>query len=149
VKVGEQVYDEVHVDGGVSTQVFLYPSQVDFRRAAIDAGVITDDQTIYVIRNGYLDARWSEVNLKLSSIILSSLDTIIRTQGLGDLYRIYLGAVRDKAKFKLAYIPKDFDIESNELFDPEYMAALFDLGYQQARNGYEWASSPPGFDLIE
>jgi hypothetical protein len=65
------------------------------------------------------------------------------------LYRIYLGAVRDKAKFRLAYIPKDFDVESNELFDPEYMSELFDLGYQQARDGYKWASAPPGFDLIE
>jgi predicted acylesterase/phospholipase RssA len=150
VKVGEEVYDEVHVDGGVSTQVFIYPSQVDLRRAAIEvAGISNEDQTIYVIRNGYLDARWSEVNLKLSSILLSSLDTIIRMQGLGDLYRIYLGAVRDKATFKLAYIPDDFEFESSELFDPEYMSALFDLGYEQARNGYEWASSPPGFDLME
>ncbi len=149
VKVGEQVYDELHVDGGVSTQVFIYPSQIDLRKAAEDVGASGDDQTIYVIRNGYLDARWSEVNLKLSSILLSSLDTIIRTQGLGDLYRIYLGSVRDKANFKLAYIPGDFELESNELFDPEYMSALFDLGYEQARNGYNWASSPPGFGLLE
>jgi len=148
VKVGDQVYDEVHVDGGVSTQVFIYPSQIDLRRAARDVG-ISGDQTIYVIRNGYLDARWSEVNLGLGSIIISSLDTIIRTQGLGDLYRIYLGAVRDKARFKLAYIPDDFEVESNELFDPEYMKALFEMAYEQARNGYDWANSPPGFVYVE
>jgi len=144
VKVGEQVYDELHVDGGVTTQVFIYPSQIDLSKAAVDLG-ISGDQTMYVIRNGYLDARWSEVNLKLSSILLSSVDTIIRTQGLGDLYRIYLGAVRDNANFKLAYIPEDFELESDELFDPEYMSALFDLGYEQARNGYNWSSTPPGF----
>ncbi|MCZ6798819.1 MAG: patatin-like phospholipase family protein, partial [Gammaproteobacteria bacterium] len=148
VKVGNQVYDEIHVDGGVSTQVFIYPSQIDLQRAARDVG-ITGEQTIYVIRNGYLNAHWSEVKLGLGSILISSLDTIIRTQGLGDLYRIYLGAVRDKAKFKLAYISDDFDAESNELFDPEYMKALFDFGYEQARNGYDWASSPPGFVYTE
>ena len=117
VKVGSQVYDEIHVDGGVSTQVFIYPSQIDLQRAAREVG-LTGEQTIYVIRNGYLNARWSEVDLGLGSILISSLDTIIRTQGIGDLYRIYLGAVRDKAKFKLAYIPEDFDEESEELFDP-------------------------------
>jgi hypothetical protein len=85
----------------------------------------------------------------LGSILISSLDTIIRTQGLGDLYRIYLGAVRDKALFKLAYIPDDFEVESNELFDSEYMKALFDMAYEQARNGYDWASSPPGFVYVE
>jgi predicted patatin/cPLA2 family phospholipase len=144
VKVGDQVYDEVHVDGGVSTQVFIYPSQIDLQRAARDVGV-TGEQTIYVIRNGFLDARWSEVHMGLGSILLSSLDTMIRTQGLGDLYRIYLGAVRDNIRFKLAYIPDSFSYESNEIFDPEYMQALFDMAYEQAKNGYDWASSPPGF----
>jgi predicted patatin/cPLA2 family phospholipase len=148
VKVGDQVYDEIHVDGGVSTQVFIYPSQIDLGRAARDIG-LTGEQTIYVIRNGYLNAHWSEVDLGLGSILISSLDTIIRTQGIGDLYRIYLGAVRDKAKFKLAYIPDDFDAESKELFDPEYMTALFEFGYGQALNGYDWASSPPGFIYTE
>jgi len=148
VKVGEQVYDELHVDGGVTTQVFIYPSQIDLDRAAEDLG-ISEDQTIYVIRNGYLDARWSEVNANISSILLSSVDTVIRTQGLGDLYRIYLGAMRDSADFKLAYIPEDFEFESDELFDPEYMAVLFDLGYEQARNGYNWSSAPPGFGIQE
>ncbi len=148
VKVGNQVYDEVHVDGGVSTQVFIYPSQIDLQRAARDVGV-TGEQTIYVIRNGFLDARWSEVHMGLGSILLSSLDTMIRTQGLGDLYRIYLGAVRDNIRFKLAYIPDSFSYESNEIFDPEYMQALFDMAYEQAKNGYDWASSPPGFIAIE
>ena len=148
VKVGEQVYDELHVDGGVTTQVFIFPSQVDLSKAAVDLGV-SEVQTMYVIRNDYLDARWSEVSLNLSSILLSSVNTIIRTQGLGDLYRIYLGAIRDNAKFQLAYIPENFEFESDELFDPEYMSALFNLGYEEARNGYGWASSPPGFGLRE
>jgi predicted acylesterase/phospholipase RssA len=148
VKVGDQVYDEVHVDGGVSTQVFMYPSQIDLRRVARDVGV-TGEQTIYIIRNGYLQAQWSEVSLGLGSILKSSLNTIIRTQGTGDLYRIYLGSVRDNARFKLAYIEDDFEVESNELFDPEYMEALFDMAYKKARNGYDWANSPPGFTKFE
>jgi len=144
VKVGDQAYDEIHVDGGVTTQVFIYPPQIDLKSAAREIGV-TGDHTVYVIRNSYLNARWSEVSLGLGPILVSSIETIIRTQGLGDLYRIYLGAVRDNARFNLAYIPDDFEAESNEPFDPEYMRALFDLGYELARNGYDWANSPPGF----
>jgi predicted acylesterase/phospholipase RssA len=144
VRVGDQEFDEIHVDGGVSHQVMLYPAQVDLKKASKTIGISTD-QTIYVILNGYLDARWSEVNLKLSSILLSSLDTLIRTQGIGDLYRIYLGALRDEAKFKLAYIPPEIQYDSKEMFDPEYMRALFDFAYERAKNGYSWASSPPGF----
>jgi len=144
VRVGDQEYDEIHVDGGVSNQVTIYPAQIDFTKASKTIG-ITSVQTIYVIRNGYLDARWSEVELNLSSILLSSLATLIRTQGIGDLYRIYLGALRDEAKFKLAYIPPEFQYDSKEMFDPEYMRALFDFAYDRAKNGYSWASSPPGF----
>ena len=144
VRVGNQEYDEIHVDGGVSHQVIIYPAQLDLKKASKAIGISTD-QTIYVIRNGYLDARWSEVKLNLSAILMSSLDTVIRTQGTGDLYRIYLGAIRDEAKFRLAYIPPEFQYDSKEMFDPEYMRALFDFAYERAKNGYPWASSPPGF----
>ena len=144
VRIGDQEYDEIHVDGGVSHQVMIYPAQIDLNKVAKTIG-ISADQTIYVIRNGYLDARWSEVKLNLSGILLSSLDTVIRTQGIGDLYRIYLGALRDEAKFKLAYIPPEFKYDSKEMFDPEYMRVLFDFAYERAKKGYPWASSPPGF----
>ena len=144
VRVGDQEYDEIHVDGGVSHQVMIYPAQIDLNKAAKTIGIAAD-QTIYVIRNGYLDARWSEVKLNLSGILLSSLDTLIRTQGVGDLYRIYLGALRDEAKFKLAYIPPEFLYDNKEMFDRDHMRALFDFAYERAKNGSSWASSPPGF----
>jgi predicted acylesterase/phospholipase RssA len=145
VRVDDQEYDEIHVDGGVSTQVMVYPAQVDLAKAAASMGATNQDQTVYVIRNGYLDARWEHVDLELTSILMASLNTVIRTQGLGDLYRIYLGAVRDQANYRLAYIPPDFKFENTEMFDPEYMRALFNFAYELAKNGYPWAESPPGF----
>lgn len=146
VKVGEQEYDELHVDGGVSSQVFLYPAQVDLREAAKIVGY-SGKQNLYVIRNSILHPRWSEVKPKLIPVALSSISTLIRTQGMGDLYRLYLGSKRDEIPFRLAYIPGDFDLESEETFDPKYMRALFDLGYELARDGYDWARSPPGIAL--
>jgi predicted acylesterase/phospholipase RssA len=146
VQVGNQEYDELHVDGGVSSQVFLYPAQIDLRDAAKILGV-SGKQTIYVIRNSILRPRWSKVEPKLRPVTLASISTLIRTQGIGDLYRIYLGAKRDQIPFRLAYIPRDAKFESKETFDPKYMRALFDLGYELSRNGYEWATSPPGIVL--
>jgi predicted acylesterase/phospholipase RssA len=146
VRVGEQEYDELHVDGGVSSQVFLYPAQLDLRAAAETVGA-SDNQSVYVIRNSILYPRWSEVDPKLAPVVLTSIDTLIRTQGLGDLYRIYLGAKRDEMPFRLAYIPGDFDLEPEEDFDPKYMRALFDRAYDLSRNGYDWATSPPGIVL--
>ena len=146
VRVGDEIYDELHVDGGVTSQVFLYPAQLDLRDAADMAGA-TREQSVFVIRNGKLDARWAEVRPKLAPVALASISTLIRTQGLGDLYRIYLGAKRDGMPFFLAYIPPEFTEESDEQFDPVYMRALFDFAYERARNGVDWERSPPGIIL--
>ena len=140
-----EVFEEIHADGGVSNQVFLFPLQVDYQKARETIGV-SKEHVVYVIRNGYLDPRWGQVELKFTSIVASSLDTVIRTQGIGDLYRIYLGAVRDGAQFRLAHISTEFQHTSTELFDPVYMRALFDYGYERARNGYPWESAPPGVE---
>jgi hypothetical protein len=116
-------------------------------REASDMVGITREQSVFVIRNSKLDARWSEVNPKLAPVALASIDALIRTQGLGDLYRIYLGAKRDDMPFYLSYIPSSFDLTPNEQFDPEYMRALFDFAYEQARDGVDWERSPPGIVL--
>jgi hypothetical protein len=146
VRVGEQEYDELHVDGGVTSQVFLYPAELDLREAAETVGA-TGTQTVYVIRNSDLHPHWSEVEPRIGPVAITSINTLIRTQGIGDLYRIYLGAKRDGIPYRLAYIPGDFDLEPDEDFDPKYMRTLFDLGYELARDGYDWATSPPGIVL--
>jgi len=46
------------------------------------------------------------------SIGLRSVSSLIRTQGIGDLDRIYLEAQRDGLDFHLAYIPDDFNAKS-------------------------------------
>jgi len=146
VRVGDDEYDELHVDGGVASQVFLFPAQINARIGAAKLE-ITGEQTLYVIRNGILEPRWAEVKPKVGPVARTSIETLIRTQGMGDLYRIYLGAKRDDLPYRLAYIPGDFDFEAEEEFDPEYMRALFDLAYELSRDGYDWATSPPGIAL--
>jgi hypothetical protein len=80
---------------------------------------------------------WSEVKPKVGPVARTSIETLIRTQGMGDLYRIYLGAKRDDMPYRLAYIPGDFDLEPEEDFDPKYMRALFDLAFELSRDGYD------------
>jgi hypothetical protein len=58
VRVGEQEYDELHVDGGVTSQVFLYPAHLDLSYATGLIGA-TGAQTAFVIRNSILHPHWS------------------------------------------------------------------------------------------
>ena len=52
---------------------------------------------------------------------LRSIDSLIRTQGIGDLYQIYALCERDGNNFNLAYIPAEFTEKPKEGFDPVYM----------------------------
>lgn len=79
--------------------------------------------------------------LEIASRAIASL---IHTQGIGDLYEIAAIARRDGAQLRLAFIPDSFDKVAKDTFDREYMNQLFVVGFQLGRNGYPWASKPPG-----
>lgn len=80
---------------------------------------------------------------------MRSVATLIKTQGIGDLFRIYVGALRDDMDYHLAYIPAEFDAESESQFDPVYMRKLFDFTYGLAKSGYPWVKEPPEFAPLE
>lgn len=145
VEVDGKRYQEMHVDGGAMTQVFIYPPTLRLREQAEAAGVFRERRA-FIIRNGRLDPEWAAVQRRTMSIATRAISSLIQTQGLGDLYRIYLNAQRDGVDYNLAFIPPDFDVPLNEAFDPVYMKALFERGYGMARDGYPWQKVPPGLD---
>ena len=140
-------YDEMHVDGGTGSQVFVYPAAIDWKLITQKLKVQGKPQ-VYVIRNSFLDPDYQSMKGNVLPIGLRTIDSLIRTQGIGDLYQIYALCKRDGNDFNLAYIPEDFTDEPKELFDPVYMRKLFDHGYQMALEGYPWVKAPPGF-IIE
>ena len=140
----EQVFQEMHVDGGASTQVFLYPSSAAIKAAELGIKRRTNRQA-YIIRNSRLDPRWSETERRTLSVAGKAISQLIQTQGIGDLYRIYSTAQSDDVGFNLAYIGSDFNEPHTEEFDTKYMNALFQYGYAQAIKGYPWSKYPPGF----
>jgi hypothetical protein len=78
------------------------------------------------------------------SIAGRAIASLIHTQGIGDLYRIYATTQRDDVDFNLAYVPASFDVAHPEEFDTEYMRALFQTGFEMAAKGYPWEKTPPG-----
>ncbi|MBK9388344.1 MAG: patatin-like phospholipase family protein [Planctomycetes bacterium] len=137
-------YDELHVDGGATAQVFLYPLGVDWGAVEKKLGV-RGRPDVYVIYNNKLEASWSAIDPPcLTALIEPTMSSLIRTQGIGDLYRMYVGAQRDGLKFHLAHIPSDFQESQKELFDKAYMTKLFERGFAQAQSGKPWLAEPPG-----
>jgi hypothetical protein len=102
---------------------------------------------VYVIRNSFLDPDYRGIKRNVLPIASRTIDSLIRTQGIGDLYQIYALCRRDGNDFNLAYIPSDFTDEPSEGFDPVYMKKLLERGYDMALEGYPWEKAPPGFIL--
>ena len=144
VEANGRTFDELHVDGGTASQVFVYPAAIDWARV-LETLQVPGRPKVYVIRNSFLKPDHEGVKRTLIPIASRSIDSLIRTQGIGDLYQIYALCERDGNDFNLAFIPSDFEQEPSEPFDPVYMSALFERGYQMARGGYPWEKEPPGY----
>ena len=144
VDINGESYDEMHVDGGTGSQVFVYPAEVNWREISSKLKV-KGKPKVYVIRNSFLDADYRGIKRSVIPIANRSIDSLIRTQGIGDLYQIYALCIRDGNDFNLAYIPASFTEEPSENFDPVYMRKLYELGYEMAKQGYPWKKGPPGF----
>jgi predicted acylesterase/phospholipase RssA len=139
VNAGGQTYQEMHVDGGAMAQVFLYPPGL---RAA-DGG--ERERKAFIIRNARLDPTWTNVRRRTLPIATRAISALMQSQGVGDLYRIYLTTQRDGVDYNLAYIPSTFVTPHTREFDAEYMNALYKEGYELAAGGYQWRKVPPGY----
>jgi len=143
VEIDGKEYQEMHVDGGATAQLFLYPPSYNIKASAEASGVFRDRKA-YVIRNSRLDPQWAETRHQTLSIAGRAVSALIQSQAVGDLYRVFATCKRDAVDFNLAYIPRTFDAKSSEAFDPAYMSQLFDVGYRDTIEGRCWVKQPPG-----
>ncbi len=142
VRVGDKVFEEMHVDGGPSRQVFLAPAQFSLRtfdklypRPPI--------RRVYVVRNGKLTPEYEAVQPNTFAISARSLFMVTKNQSMGDIAQIFAMTERDSAEFRLASIPASFKVQSTKPFDPAYMRPLFEVGYRAGVQGNSWARTPP------
>lgn len=131
-------YDEMHVDGGTSAQMFLYPSNTDWAEV-MKIFDVKGTPTAYLIRNSRISPDFTPVRARLTDIASRSVESLIRTQGIGDIYRIAAITSRDGVAVELTAIPPDAPRDpGKEVFDPDYMSALFDFGYQRMIDNAAW-----------
>jgi hypothetical protein len=144
VAVNGVAHQEMHVDGGAFSQVFLYPRQVtERRRERLRRHQPVVPASAWIIRNGRLDAQWAAVDRRAMSIAGRAISTMIASSGYNDVVRIWNTTQRDGIDYNLAFIPRDFTATYSQPFEQAYMRALFDFGFERARHGYDWAKQPP------
>jgi predicted acylesterase/phospholipase RssA len=136
-------YQELHVDGGATAQMFLYPPAVNLRNAP------ARDRTAYLIRNARENSEWAATRPRTLSIAGRAISTMIKYSGKNDMLRIYNTTERDGVDYNLAYIGKDFSAPGAGNFDKQYMNSLFDYAYQASRQGYAWKKTPGSITSAE
>jgi predicted acylesterase/phospholipase RssA len=143
VDIDGKLFQEMHVDGGAITQVYLYPRRMFAATRAAMGTSFARERHAYVIRNGQLEPHWADTKRRTLNIGGRAISTLIQTQGVSDLERIYLTAQQDGVDFNLAFIGPDFDYPHTQDFATDYMRSLFDYAYQLSVKGYPWSKSVP------
>lgn len=139
-----QRYDELHVDGGASQQVTLFSPS--FPSRAVDEALGTKiDRTLYVIINNKTQKPYDPIDPSMFNIAGRALSSLLSGSGSGDVYKIFAITQRDGIDLNVTMIPKEFDVEASEPFDPVYMRALYDLGYNTGQSGGAWSDFPPDY----
>jgi len=134
-------FQEMHVDGGAVSQLFLFPERV---AAAQRARTRRRTPTrIWVVRNGRLRPRREMTPRRTVSVLAATVSTMTQASGGYDVARIWLSARLAGMGFNLAFVGDDFDVPYEAAFDPAYMRALFDYGAARMRAGTAWVGAPP------
>jgi predicted acylesterase/phospholipase RssA len=155
VEAGGERFQEMHVDGGTVAQVVFYPPSfagndlsmpnpadaARLRRAIVDRR-----RSIYVIRNSRPGADLETVDRSTMKIAGRAVATLISTQGIGDLYQLYVIALRDHIDYNVSCIPESFAEKPREPFDTDYMNRLYRVGRTAIANGMAWSKYPPGYN---
>jgi hypothetical protein len=149
-----KTYDEMHVDGGISSQLFFYPSDLDWN-AITERLDVQGKPRIWVIRNAFIVPDYKVIEPRIFPILGRAVNSLIRTQGIGDLFRVGSLATRDGLEMQVTFIPANVElgVESNETFDPAYMSVLFELGKERAQadvafSEFEDIMNPPSNDSL-
>ena len=146
VQVGDKHYNEIHADGGVVSPVFVYPLKI--QRSVIEEFLRYHlERHLYVVSNNKITPEYQDLQPSFFTLTRRAIETLSKYHGIGAIYRLYIAAMRDGIDYNLIYIPESFSAESKELFDPNYMSKLFDVGYAMGKQSRTiWLKKPPGVD---
>jgi hypothetical protein len=118
-------FAEMHVDGGLSGQFYIAPDSmlVSTSTAKLPA---TD---FYIIANMKLDPDFQLTERTTLSILGRTVSAAIKFVTRNAIDRAYATALRSGIGFYVAYVNPDFSAPARGAFDPDYMKALYDVGY--------------------
>ncbi len=135
-------YEEMHVDGGTTRELFVAPVQAPLK--AFDVLYPAPPiRKMYIIKNGKVVPEQDVVQQTTFKIAARSIATLIKSQNWSELYRIYRMAIDAGADFNFTSVPNDFNFKTDLIYDQKYQMALYERGIAMGKAG-TWQKAPPG-----
>ena len=127
VEGGGKRFTEMHVDGGITTNVLVLPEAMMTTNRAMPTHM---RPKFYVILNGKLGPNFELVNARTLPITIRSFETSVRANTHNTLLATYEFIKRRGWNLNLTAIEDSVPPGKNRGFDAEYMRRLFDYGYE-------------------
>ena len=139
-------FAEMHVDGGVTTNVLILPEAV----LVSGTPVFPPDARpkVYIVMNGKLSPDFDVVTASTLPIVTRSFETSVRANTRNTLLASYQFAKGRNWEFNLTSVDPDYPKPNSIGFDQAYMQQLFDHGHQRGRSGIIWQSTPAEFTAL-
>ena len=135
VSDGHARYDEMHVDGSVTTSVFTMPLIVGIR--AFDVPELHGAH-LYLIVNGQLARKPRTTPFNTVDVLSDSFEAEMTYKTRGAILESIAAARRMHMQFRMTEIPVDYPQESFVDFDSKHMQTLFDYAEDCASRGLLW-----------
>lgn len=134
-------FAEMHVDGGVITNVLAVPEALLLSKLPSKGKF---KPQLFVIVNGKLAPDFDLVNDSTLSVVARSFWTTVKANTRTILIATYEFARRNSWEFRMTAIEASRRIETTRInFDTEYVRGLFAYGFARGRSGLAWEHVVP------
>ena len=144
VEAQGQRFAEMHVDGGVTTNILIVPEAVLLSGTPLFSSDARPK--VYIVMNGKLAPDFEVVTASTLTIVTRSFETSVRANTRNTLLASYQFMKGRNWEFNLASIDPSYPRSPSIEFDSGYMQRLFDYGYQRGRSGILWQTTPAGME---
>lgn len=137
VQQGEQLYDEMHVDGNASTSLFVAPVAAYF--AVMDQGSLEGAQ-VDVLINGQIIEAPETTPFKLGPIMARTFAVALKHMSRAQVVAIDQFADKYRMSVRSTYLPFDYPKYSSADFRASTMRPLFEYGARCAASEHLWTT---------
>jgi hypothetical protein len=131
----------MHVDGGLADQFYVAPNSM-LVSTATSRLPATD---FYIIANMKLNSDFQLTERTTLSILGRTVSTAIKFVTRNAIDRAYATAKRSGIGFYVAYVDPSFSAPARGAFDPDYMKALYEVGFAKGAGPDPFLREPADF----